>query len=217
MKNRVRIVIADDHAIVREGIKNLVELEPNFEVVGLAESGRGAIKLCKELTPDVLLLDINMPRMNGVEVLKRIFKQSIDTKVIVLTIHNEKAYLVETVALGVKGYVLKEADFDILIDAINTVNSGDIYIYPSMRKYMDRSTKKKILAGYTEVIELLTGREIEVLKLISDGASNRAIGKSLYISEKTVKNHVSSIFKKIGVNDRTSATLYAIKKGIKRV
>ncbi len=217
MNDSIRLVIADDHAIVREGIKNLVELESDFEVVGLAEGGREAIKICKQEKPDVLLLDINMPKMNGVEVLKRILKQGLDTKVIVLTIHDEKAYLVETVALGVKGYVLKEADSDILVDAIRTVNDGDLYIYPSMRKYMDKVTRKKILAGYGEVIDLLTAREIEVLKLIADGESNRSIGKNLYISEKTVKNHVSSIFRKIGVNDRTSATLYAIKKGVKKM
>ncbi len=217
MEEKVRVVIADDHAIVREGIKNLVELSSEFKVVGLAENGQVAIDICKAEKPDVLLLDISMPSMNGIEVLRRLFRHKIDTKVIVLTIHDEKAYLVETMSLGVKGYVLKDADSDILLEAIRTVASGEVYIYPSMRKYLDKTTKKIIISGKSEVFDLLTARELEIIKFLADGYSNKDIAETLYISEKTVKNHVSNIFKKLGVNDRTSAAIYAIKKGLKKI
>ncbi len=217
MSKCITVVIVDDHAIVREGIKNLVELSPEFKVVGLAENGQTALNMCKKLKPDILLLDISMPQMNGLEVLKRLMKYDIDTKTIALTIHDEKAYLVETMALGVNGYVLKDADSDILIEAIRTVADGETYIYPSMRKYIDTKTKKMIMSGRTAVLDLLTIREIEVIKLLADGLSNKEISESLYISEKTVKNHVSNIFRKLGVNDRTSAAIYAIKKGLKKV
>ncbi len=217
MDGKVTVVIADDHAIVREGIKNLVELSSEFKVVGLAENGQGAIDICKKEKPDVLLLDISMPSMNGIEVLRRLFKHNLDTKVIVLTIHDEKAYLVETMSLGVKGYVLKDADSDILLEAIRTVADGEIYIYPSMRKYLDKTTKKIIISGKSEVFDMLTARELEIIKFLADGLSNKDIAESLYISEKTVKNHVSNIFKKLGVNDRTSAAIYAIKKGLKKI
>lgn len=217
MERAINVVIADDHAIVREGIKNLIELEDDFNVVAMVDCGKDALKVCRTQNVDILLLDINMPKMNGVEVLRRMIKHGIKTNVIVLTIHDEKAYLVETMALGVKGYVLKDADSDLLLEAIRTVHAGDIYIYPSMQKYMDKKTQKKILSGTTEVMQLLTIREIEVLKLLAGGDSNRDIAKNLYISEKTVKNHISSIFRKIGVRDRTTAALYAIKKGLKQV
>ncbi len=211
---KVRIVIADDHAIVREGIKNLVELSDEFEVVGLAENGKDALAICKSEKPDILLLDISMPSMSGIETMKRILKSKLKTKVIALTIHDEKAYLVETMSLGVKGYVLKDAGSDILLEAIREVADGKEYVYPSMRKYLDQKTKKMILSGKTDVFDLLTSRELEVIKYLAEGKSNKDISDSLYISEKTVKNHISNIFKKLGVNDRTSAAMFAVKKGL---
>ncbi len=212
--DKVRIVIADDHAIVREGIKNLVELSDEFEVVGLAENGKDALAICKNEKPDILLLDISMPSMSGIETMKRLLKSKLKTKVIALTIHDEKAYLVETMSLGVKGYVLKDAGSDILLEAIREVADGKEYVYPSMRKYLDQKTKKMILSGKTDVFDLLTSRELEVIKYLGEGKSNKDISDSLYISEKTVKNHISNIFKKLGVNDRTSAAMFAVKKGL---
>ncbi len=214
---KITVVIADDHAIVREGIKNLVELSDDFEVVGLAENGRRALSVCKKEKPDILLLDISMPSMSGIETIRRIIKTKIRTKIIALTIHDEKAYLVETLSLGVKGYVLKDADSDILLEAIKQVADGKEYIYPSMRKYLDKKTKKMILSGKTDVFELLTSRELEVIKFLAEGMSNKEISNTLYISEKTVKNHISNIFKKLGINDRTSAAMYAVKKGLIKV
>lgn len=214
MTDRIRVVIADDHAIVREGIKNLVELSSEFEVVGLADNGKDALNICKKENPDVLLLDISMPTMSGIETMRRLLKLKVKTRVIALTIHDEKAYLVETLSLGVKGYVLKDADSDVLLDAIREVSAGNDYVYPSMRKYLDKKTKKMIVSGKTDVFDLLTSRELEIIKFLAMGMSNKDISDTLYISEKTVKNHVSSVFRKLGINDRTSAAMYAVKKGL---
>ncbi len=214
--DKIKVVIADDHAIVREGLKKLIDLEEDLEVVGVAENGPKAIKCCKDEKPDVLLLDINMPKMNGVEVLKRMEKRNIDTKVIVLTIHDQKSYLVETMSRGIYGYMLKDSDSDLLFEAIRRVSKGETFIYPDLRKHVDKRTVRKIKSGKSDVIDHLTSREIEVLHLISEGLNNKTISENLYISEKTVKNHVSNIFKKIGVNDRTSAALYYIQSDIKK-
>ncbi|MDO4773091.1 MAG: response regulator transcription factor [Bacillota bacterium] len=216
-EGKISIVIADDHAIVREGIKNLIELSPEFEVIGMADNGKDALAICKKERPDVLLLDISMPSMSGIETMKRLMKYKLKTRVIALTIHDEKAYLVETLSLGVKGYVLKDADSDILLEAIREVHKGREYIYPSMRKYLDKKTKKMIVSGKTDVFGLLTSRELEIIKFLAQGMSNKDISDALYISEKTVKNHVSNIFSKLGINDRTSAAMYAVKKGLIKV
>lgn len=215
MSDKIKIVIADDHYIVRNGIKNLLELEDDFEIVGMAASGREALSVVKNRKPHVLLLDVNMPKMNGMEVLKRLVKTKSPTKIIMLTMHDEKAYLIECVTSGANGYVLKDADSDMLADAIRRVYAGERYIFPSLKKYLDKKTIKVVSQGVESIHDILTGREIEVIRLIAGGESNSEIAKSLCISEKTVKNHVSNIFKKIGVNDRTTAALYAIRNGIK--
>ncbi|PID82849.1 MAG: DNA-binding response regulator [Clostridiales bacterium] len=212
---KIKIVIADDHAIVREGISKLIEFEEDIDVVGVAENGVEAIKLCKALQPDVLLLDINMPKMNGIEVLKRIEKKNMNVKVLMLTIHNEKSFLVETISYGVAGYTLKDVEPELLFDAIRTVANGEQYIYHELKKYVDRNTIRKIKLGKNDLTEHLTRREVEVLALIAEGQNNKMIAANLYISEKTVKNHISSIFKKLGVPDRTTAALKYIKSSIK--
>lgn len=215
MDNKIRIVIADDHYIVRNGIKNLLELEDDFEIVGMAASGRETLSVIKNKKPHVLLLDVNMPKMNGIEVLKRLVKAKSNTRIIMLTMHDEKAYLIECVTSGANGYVLKDADSDMLAEAIRKVYAGERYIFPSLKKYLDKKTIKAVGQSADSIHDILTGREIEVIRLIAGGESNSEIAKSLCISEKTVKNHVSNIFKKIGVNDRTTAALYAIRNGIK--
>lgn len=212
---QIKIAIADDHAIMRQGLKNILELENDLKVIALEESGKGALKALKEKKPDVLILDINMPKMNGVELLKKIKKLGLKAKLIVLTIHDEKAYLVETMALGAKGYVLKDADSELLIDAIRQVVAGGTYVYPSLRKYLDKRTVKTIDQGKGDIQALLTNRENEILQHIAQGMNNKEIAEQLSISEKTVKNHVTNVFKKIGVNDRTSAALYTINKANK--
>lgn len=207
-----KIAIVDDHSMVREGLKQLLELDGDIKVIGEANDGLECMELLKKCIPDVLLLDINMPNMNGLEVLKKIKERKIDVKVIILTVHNEIEYLLKAVEIGVNGYMLKDSDSIELKKAIFSVMDEETYIQPEFvpllnSKIIDRDIDK-------EKINLLTKRELEVLKKVAVGLYNKEIGESLLISERTVKNHVSSIFKKIEVSDRTQAAVFAIKNNL---
>lgn len=210
--SNVNVLIADDHSMVREGLKQLIELEEDIDVIGQAGDGHQVINLVHELNPDVLLLDINMPVMNGLEVLEVLKNENSNTKILILTIHNEIEYLYKAVEIGVNGYVLKDSESDVLIKAIRSINKGESYIQPNMASLLF----KKINGELDNQVKhsKLTKREIEVLKLITQGLLNKEIADLLCISEKTVKNHVSNIFKKIEVSDRTQAAVYAIKNNI---
>lgn len=208
----IKIMIADDHSMVREGLKQLLELEGDIVVTGEASDGVECLELLEKNIPQVLLLDINMPNMNGLEVLEKIKEQKIDTKVIILTVHNEIEYLLKVVEIGIDGYMLKDSDSNELKKAIISVIQGESYIQPNLipllnSKMIERDIDK-------EKLELLTKREIEVLKLMAFGSYNKDIGEQLNISERTVKNHISSIFKKIDVSDRTQAAIFAIKNNL---
>lgn len=214
---KIKVVIVDDHALIREGIKKLLELEDTLEMVGLAGDGYEALRIISETQPDVVLLDINMPSMNGIDCLKHIKKEFPDTKVIMLTIHEDAEYLIETINIGAEGYVLKDAEVSSLIKAINNVVNGEVYIHPTLSGILVREYKKKDRNSDEYSENELTKREYEVIRLISKGYNNKEIATELYISEKTVKNHVSNIFKKIKVTDRTQAALYAIKNNITKI
>ena len=208
----VNVMITDDHSMIREGLKQLLELEGDFKVVAEAADGVECISKLEEVTPDVLLLDINMPNMNGLEVLQKMKEKKIKVKVLVLTIHSEVEYLLKAVDIGVNGYLLKDSESAELKKAINAVVSGDNYIQPSLipilnAKMIDRD--KDVVK-----IESLTRRELEVLKNLSYGMYNKEIAEKLDISERTVKNHISNIFKKIEVTDRTQAAVFAIRNNL---
>lgn len=203
----IKIIIADDHKMVREGIRQLLELDGDIQVIAEADDGQQCIELLKKQRPDVLLLDINMPNMNGLKVLEELKMQGIKQKVLILTIHNEIEYLLRAVEIGVNGYVLKDSNSDVLKKAIVTICNGENYIQSSLVPYLKMKQEKK----KQKQPDNLTHREMEVLKLLAKGLFNKEIADSLSISEKTVKNHVSSIFKKINVSDRTQAAVYAIK------
>jgi len=209
---KIRILIADDHSMVREGLKQLIELEEDIEVIAQSGNGKETIEYIEKYNPDVVLLDINMPSMNGLEVLEYLNRKNINTNVLMLTIHNEVEYLYKAVEIGVNGYVLKDSEADVLIKAIRTIYSGETYIQPNMAAKLF----KKMNGNKENELEnsKLTKRELEVLKLITDGLLNKEIAYKLCISEKTVKNHVSNIFKKIDVSDRTQAAVYAIKNNM---
>ncbi|TCT12253.1 LuxR family two component transcriptional regulator [Natranaerovirga pectinivora] len=213
-KNIINILIADDHSMIREGLKQLIELEDDIRVIAQAGDGKETIEKIVKCNPDVILLDINMPIMNGLQVLKELKKEKIDAKVLVLTIHNEVEYLYKAVEIGVQGYVLKDSESDVLISAIRSINQGDTYIQPNMASLLFKRMNVKESEKKYNFNNDLTRREIEVLKLITEGLLNKEIAHNLNISEKTVKNHVSNIFKKIDVSDRTQAAVYAIKKNI---
>lgn len=205
-------MIADDHSMIREGLKQLLELDDNLKVVAEAADGNETLKKLDEYNVDVLLLDINMPNMNGLEALKYIRISNFDIKVLILTIHNEIDYLLKAVDIGCDGYVLKDSDSNLLRKAIYTVYEGEKFVQPSLTPMLNAG-----LIGRVEIddkLNELTRREIEVLKLIAEGLFNKEIASRLDISERTVKNHVSNIFKKIEVSDRTQAAVYAIKNNL---
>lgn len=215
--NTIKVIIADDHALIREGIKKLLELEEGIDIVAVAADGLEALKAVETHQPDVVLLDINMPNMNGIECLKAIKLNHRKVKVIMLTIHEDSEYLIKTINIGAEGYVLKDADVSSLVKAIHRVVEGEIYIHPTLSGVLIRSYNKKDSSDGEELFGGLTRREYEVICLISKGFNNKEIAQELFISEKTVKNHVSNIFKKIKVNDRTQAALYAIKNNITKI
>jgi len=212
MSEQIRIVIADDHSMIREGLKQLLELDGDIQVIGEAGNGEECLEVIEMLNPDVVLLDINMPVMNGLKMLELLRNSKHrNQKILILTIHNEVEYLMKAVDIGVEGYVLKDAESSVLKKAIYKVYSGENYIDFTMVPMLNEK-----MAQEKEKVEdeKLTRREIEVLKLLAEGLFNKEIAYKLSISEKTVKNHVSNIFKKIGVFDRTQAAVYAIKNNI---
>ena len=197
----IKIMIADDHSMIREGLKSLLELEGDIQVVAEAEDGVDCLEKLKTCTPDVLLLDINMPRKNGLEVLQTLKSSKSKVKVLVLTVHNEVEYLMKAVDIGVDGYILKDSE-----------SAGENYIQPSLIPALN---SKMIEKNRDEgKIESLTKRELEVLKLLAVGMYNKEVAEKLNISERTVKNHVSNIFKKIEVTDRTQVAVFAIRNNL---
>lgn len=214
----IKIMIADDHALLRQGIRNVLELEADFQVIGEAGDGEEAVENAAALVPDILLLDINMPKMNGLEVIKRISEQRTKVKIIVLTMHDDENYVIEVIKAGAVGYLLKDIEPGMLVKAIRTVFDGESFIYPSLAKKLFgeinrqhvRTLEAAKMIGRTKD-ERLSYREIEVLEMVCKGMSNQEVAKILFLSEKTVKNHLTNIFRKIGVTDRTQAVLYAIK------
>jgi two-component system response regulator DegU len=219
-----KIVIIDDHQLFREGVKRILEFEKSFQVVAEGDDGSEALKLVKEHKPDVVIMDINMPQMNGVEATKELVEKYPDTKVIILSIHDDENYVTHALQTGAQGYLLKEMDADALIEAVRVVAEGGSYLHPKVTHNLVNEYRR-LTAGvsqggsYFQTMEirrplhLLTRRECEVLQMLADGKSNRGIGEALFISEKTVKNHVSNILQKMNVNDRTQAVVVAIKNG----
>lgn len=213
VKDKIEIIIADDHMMIREGLKQLLELDGTMKVIAETNDGEECLNLLnKKIHPDILLLDINMPKKNGIEVLEYIKQNKIPVKVLILTVHNEVEYLLKAVDIGIDGYLLKDSSYDELKEAIDVIISGNTYIQPSLLPALNESMEDYALDK--ERIECLTKRELDVLRLISEGCSNKKISDELTISERTVKNHISHIFRKIDVEDRTQAAVFAIRNKI---
>ncbi|SDI45194.1 response regulator [Natribacillus halophilus] len=227
-QEKIKLVLIDDHKLFREGVKRILDMEKEFEVVAEGEDGDEATQLVSQYQPNVVLLDINMPGVNGVEATRNLVTQFPEVKVLILSIHDDESYVTHVLKTGAAGYLLKEMDADALIEAVKVVGSGGAYIHPKVthnliKEYRRLSTgdedpSQALELGYKEVeyrkpLHILTRRECDVLQLMTDGYSNRMVGEDLYISEKTVKNHVSNILQKMNVNDRTQAVVESIKKG----
>lgn len=208
----VKIIIADDHSMVREGLKQVLELDGDVEVIAEAKDGKKCLELLSKINAQVLLLDIDMPNLSGLEVLEKIKEMNIDIKIIILTVHNEIEYLLKAVNIGIDGYILKDSKSAELKKAIFCVISGESYIQPSMIPLLNYKMVERDIDKTK--IEQLTKRELEVLRQLSFGLYNKEIGEKLHISERTVKNHISSIFRKIDVTDRTQAAVFAIRNNL---
>lgn len=208
----IKIMLVDDHALIREGLKQILEFEESFEVIAEAGSGIECLEKLSEIKADILLLDINMPDMDGIDVLRKIKNNKIPIKVLILTMHDEVEYLIKAIDIGVDGYIMKDSESKELKSAINLIVSGESYIQasliPALNKKLDNRNYDK------DIIDSLTKREMDVLLQISNGYYNKEIAVVLKISERTVKNHITSLFKKIGVKDRTQAAIFAIKNNL---
>jgi len=208
----IKVMLVDDHMLMREGIRQLLEFDGTIQVIAEASDGEECISKLLDVKPEVLLLDINMPKKNGIEVLEEIKNRNINVKVLILTVHNEIEYLLKAVDIGVDGYILKDSESSELKKAINVLAQGENYIQPSLipalnSRLVSRDQDK-------DKLDNLTKRELEVLIQVANGMFNKEIATSLNISERTVKNHISNIFKKIDVNDRTQAAVFAIKNDL---
>lgn len=213
MNNKIKLMIVDDHALIREGLTKILEMEENFQIVFKASDGNEAIEYIKDNNLDIVLLDINMPNMNGIETLKKIKQINPSLKIIMLTVYDAREYLIETLNLGANGYMLKDAEADSLVKAIEAVYNGGSYIHPNLAGELFKEiNRQRVNKSSKSGVEALTKREYEVLLLIAEGMSNKDISEHLVISEKTVKNHVSSILRKLDLQDRTQAAIFAIKQ-----
>ena len=214
---RIRVLIADDHRVVREGLAAILNTKENIEVVGEAQNGQEAVEKARSLVPDVILMDVSMPRMGGVEATRQIKRESPHIGVIALTMYDEEHYIFDLVRAGATGYLLKDTDSAQIVVAIHAIYRGESLINPSVAS--------KILAEFSLLAQKkgkkrarlehdLSEREITVLRLVKDGKANKEIANSLDLSVKTVKNHVRNIFHKLQVYDRTQAAILAIRKGL---
>ncbi len=214
MKNsQIKILIADDHDIIRQGLNRIISFEKDMEIVAEARNGEEVIKLVRLQEIDVILLDCNMPIMNGIEVLEKIMEQRDKIKVIMLTVENDRKIIHKAIDIGADGYMLKDSAGTEIVNAIRTVYSGDKYIDRSLVSilFSDIQYKGKKVSC---ILDNLSKRETEVLFYISRGYSNKEIGEKIYLSEKTVKNYATNIFRKIDVDDRVHATILAIQYNI---
>ncbi len=212
---KTRILIADDHSIVREGVRMILASERDFEVVGEASSGEQALELIDTLRPDVVVMDISMPGIGGIEATERIKQHHPDINVLALTMHEDENYVFRLLRAGASGYVLKRAAASDLVTAVRAASRGEAFLYPSVARSVIVDYVKRITAGEEkERYDGLTEREREILTLIAQGSSNQEIAKQLYISIKTVQTHRAHILEKLGLHDRTELVRYAIRKGL---
>lgn len=215
---KIRVLVVDDHAVVRQGLRGFLELQDDMEVVGEGKNGVEAVNLAGYLQPDVILLDLVMPQMEGVEATRKIHECSPNSRVLILTSFGEDDKVFPAIRAGAQGYLLKDISPDDLVEAVRAASRGNVQLHPEVAKKLmtaivekeESSAKGPRQAAKDE----LTGRELEVLRLIADGLNNREIAEKMVISEKTVKTHVSNILGKLHVDDRTQAAIYVLRRGM---
>ena len=210
----VRVLIADDHAIFRDGLRKLLSPADNISIVGEAQDGVECIELLAKLKPDVLLLDLRMPRKDGLAVLEEVNFDNLPTRVIILTAAEDDRDVIRAMRLGARGVVLKQSASELLTRSIHKVADGEIWLDNHLTAEVIEAFKKSSESGQRREKPFLSDREREIVQLVAQGFRNREIGEKLFISEQTVKNHIHNIFDKIGVSDRLELALYAIHHGL---
>lgn len=213
--DKIRVLLAEDHTIVRKGLRSLLDAERDTEVVGEAEDGRKAIQLVEKLCPDVVLMDISMPGLNGLEATRQITKRFPEVKVLILTVHSDEEYIRQVLSAGASGYLVKQAAPSELASAIRAAYQGDFFPSPSIsRELIEDYTRQAEAMSENDSLLALTDREREVLQLIAEGHSNRQIAEILHISVKTVETHRAHLTDKLGIRSAAELTKYALRKGV---
>jgi len=211
---KITILLAENHVVVREGIRRFLEREANFEVVGEAGDGEEAVQMASQLKPDVIVMDISMPKLNGIEATKQIKVLQPSAVVLILTAYDYEQYIFPLLEAGAAGYLLKDVSSRELVSAIQTVHKGEAVLHPAVaRKVMERLRQTKVEPTGERALDLLTKREITILKMAARGMSNSDMAQELHLSVRTIESHLGSIFNKLGVGSRTEAVIQAMKKG----
>lgn len=217
MPETIRLIIVDDHAMIRKGLKQMLSMEEDFTIIDEAEHGDEVIEKVLTLKPDVVLMDINLPGKNGIELTKELSRKAPTIKVLALSVDGDQYHISQMIRAGASGYILKDANVEMLSEAIKTVARGDAYLPPHLlSKVLDEYRQTSVIEKKVALPEELnlTPREIEIIGYIASGDNNKEIAKKLFISEKTVKNHVSNILRKMNLEDRTQVAVYAYRTGL---
>ncbi|MDO8613708.1 MAG: response regulator transcription factor [Dehalococcoidia bacterium] len=213
--NKVRVLIVDDHVIVRDGVRMILEAQPDIEVVGEASDGREALERTRQLLPSVVLMDIAMPGMNGLEATAAIRQELPDVQVLILTMHEDYEYFFEVLRAGASGYALKGASSNDLVSAIRAVHQGGVYLHPAVAKNLVSDYVKRMEPGEDRArYDGLSDRERQVLKLVAEGKTSQQIAEELFLSVNTVQTHRAHIMEKLGLHNRTDLIRYALRKGL---
>jgi two-component system, NarL family, response regulator NreC len=211
----IRVIVADDHTMIRSGLRALLDRAPDVEVVGEAQDGRQAVQLAQELSPNVVLLDIAMPNLNGIEAARQISARQERIGIIILSMHSDEGYVLRALKAGARGYLLKDSSEDDVINAVRAVSSGKAYFSPEISRMMaDQYIVQMQQRGVEDSYELLTSREREILQMLAEGNSNKEVATSLDLSLHTVETHRSNILQKLNLHSIPELILYAVRKGI---